>query len=211
MSILEKGKDVSTSWEKFLRFGERKYFKKNTNIIKQGDFGTGFYYIDSGIVKVSALITDNRERILDISGPGVIIGDPATDHLPGFYSAISHENSILYHFTKKDFERISKQHPEVTLLIAKVLIDRQRYLLNIINAKNVHTEYQIARVLLYLMDSYKRTEINLTQQELSQFVGLTRITVYKTLKKWIDDGLVTVKNRKMFILNPNALEEILLA
>ncbi|VEF46770.1 putative transcriptional regulator, cyclic nucleotide binding protein [Bacillus freudenreichii] len=197
------------TWEDFLTHGKRMFFKAKTIIFRQGDTCPGFYYIKRGIVKVYSMKPDINERILDISGPGILIGEHTIDYLPCYSTAIAHEDCILYYFTKKDYENLSLENPEVTLLFAKSLIDKKRVLLNNINATNASTEYQIARSLLYLMNSYQSMEINLTQQELSHYVGLTRITVYKVLKRWIDEGLVAIKNRKIFILDSNALEEFL--
>ncbi|MFS0647563.1 Crp/Fnr family transcriptional regulator [Siminovitchia sp. 179-K 8D1 HS] len=76
------------------------------------------------------------------------------------------------------------------------------------NVSNAATDNQVAHSLLYLMETYQSSEINLTQQELSHFVGLTRITVYKILKKWTSKGLITIQNRKIFVLNRSALKKI---
>ena len=57
------------------------------------------------------------------------------------------------------------------------------------------------------MDCYQSKEINFTQQELSLYVGLTRITVYKVLKEWTAEGIVSIKNRKIYIFKPEALKE----
>ncbi len=203
-------KNSLESWEDFLPYGKRQFFKAKTTIFKQGEIGPGFYYIQKGIIKVYSINPAINERILDISGPGILIGEHTIDHLPYYSTAISHEDCILYFFSKVDYEDLSQQHPEITLLFAKSLINKKKILLNSINAHSASPEYQIARSLIYLMESYQGTEINLTQQELSHYVGLTRITVYKVLKDWISEGIISIKNRKIFILEPNGLKEILM-
>ncbi|MFC5589751.1 Crp/Fnr family transcriptional regulator [Sporosarcina soli] len=203
-------KNTLESWEDFLPYGKRQFFKAKTIIFRQGEIGSGFYFISKGIIKVCSLNPDTNERILDISGSGILIGEHTIDHLPYYSTAISHEDSILYYFSKIDYENLSQQYPEITLLFAKSIINKKKILLNNINARSASTEYQIARSLLYLMESYQGTEINLTQQELSHYVGLTRITVYKVLKEWISEGIISIKNRKLFILEPNSLKEKLI-
>ena len=186
------------------------FIKAKTIIFRQGELGQGFYYINKGIIKVYSINTVTNERILDISGPGILIGEHTIDHLPYYSTAMSHEDSILYYFTKEDYEDLSQHYPEITLLFAKSLINKKKILLNNINASRASAEYQIARSLKYLMESYQSAEINLTQQELSHYVGLTRITVYKVLKEWLSEGVISIKNRKMFILDPNGLNEKLI-
>lgn len=198
-------KNSLESWEDFLPYGKRMFFKAKTIIYREGDTGHGFYYIKKGIVKVYSLNPDTNERILDISGPGILIGEHTFDHLPYYSTAISHEDSILYYFTNKDFENLSQHHPEITLLFTKSLMNKTKILLNNINASSASTEYQIAHSLKYLMETYQSTEINLTQQELSHYVGLTRITVYKVLREWLSEGIISIKNRKIYILDINGL------
>lgn len=203
-------KNTLDSWEDILPYGKRIFIKAKTIIFRQGEMGQGFYYIEKGIIKVCSLNTDTNERILDITGPGILIGEHTIDQLPYYSTAISHEDSVLYYFTKEDYENLSQHYPEITLLFAKSLINKKKILLNIINDRSASAEYQIARSLIYLMESYQNTEINLTQQELSHYVGLTRITVYKILKEWVSEGVISIKNRKIFILNPNDLNEKLI-
>jgi CRP-like cAMP-binding protein len=203
-------KNSLESWEDFLPYGKRMFIKAKTIIFRQGEMGQGFYYIKKGIIKVYSVNLDTNERILDIAGPGILIGEHTFDHLPYYSTAISHEDSILYYFTKNEYDNFSQHHPEITLLIAKSLFNKTKILLNNINASSASTEYQIARSLKYLMESYQSTEINLTQQELSHYVGLTRITVYKVLKEWLSEGIISIKNRKIFILDSNGLNEKLI-
>lgn len=198
-------KNSLESWEDFLPYGKRMFLKAKTIIFRQGDMGQGFYYIKKGIVKVYSVNPDTNERILDISGPGILIGEHTFDHLPYYSTAVTHEDSILYCFTKNDFENLSQDHPDITLLFAKSLINKKKILLNNINASSANTEYQIAHSLKYLMEAYQSTVISLTQQELSLYVGLTRITVYKVLKEWLSEGIISIKNRKIYILDLNGL------
>ncbi len=83
------------------------------------------------------------------------------------------------------------------VLLAQSLFLKEKLLLNNINTTSADTQYQIAYSLLYLMNCYQSNEINFTQQELSLYVGLTRITVYKVLKEWTTEGIVSIKNRKI--------------
>ena len=119
-------------------------------------------------------------------------------------------NSVLYYFSKNDIEQLTQKDPNMIVLLAQSLFLKEKLLLNNINTTSADTQYQIAYSLLYLMDCYQSNEINFTQQELSFYVGLTRITVYKVLKEWTDEGIVSIKNRKINIINPEALKEKLL-
>ena len=136
---------------------------------------------------------NQKERILDIVGSGFIIGEQAFDDLPYYSTSISHINSVLYYFSKNDIEQLTQKDPNMIVLLAQSLFLKEKLLLNNINTTSADTQYQIAYSLLYLMDCYQSNEINFTQQELSFYVGLTRITVYKVLKEWTDEGIVSIQ------------------
>ena len=186
------------------------FFKEKSVIFQQGNVGSGFYYIEKGLIKIVTMKSDDSERILDLAGPGVIIGEQVIDDLPYYSTAISQQDSVLYYFSKKDYEELSQKYPEVIILLAGSLILKEKLLLSNIMATSADTHYQVARSLLHLMESCKSREINMTQQELSLYVGLTRITVYKILKKWTAEGILSIKNRKIYIIDPNALRRICL-
>ncbi|WP_052343600.1 Crp/Fnr family transcriptional regulator [Bacillus massiliigorillae] len=199
--------NILLSWEDYLEYGKRLFFKEKTVIFEQGDIGSGFYFVKKGLIKIKSKRNDENSRILDIVGPGRIIGEQTIDHLPYYSTAISHVDSILYYFTNNDFEELTQKYPEVITLLVHSLILKEKLLLNNINATSTDTHPQIAYSLLYLMDSYKSQEINLTQQELSLFVGVTRITIYKVLKQWVSEGILSINNRKIFIIDPQSLWE----
>lgn len=207
--LLEK--DSLLTWENYLEYGKRQFYKEKSIIFRQGEVGNGFYYVEKGLIKIVSEKSNQKERILDIVGSGFIIGEQAFDDLPYYSTSISHMNSVLYYFSKNDIEQLTQKDPNMIVLLAQSLFLKEKLLLNNINTTSADTQYQIAYSLLYLMDCYQSNEINFTQQELSFYVGLTRITVYKVLKEWTDEGIVSIKNRKINIINPEALKEKLLS
>lgn len=196
-----------STWTDHLKFAKRVFFKKKSVIFQQGDIGGGFYYIEKGIVKIISDHSGEGRRILDIVGPGYLTGEHSIDGSPYFSTGVCHKDCVLYYFSKNDYQTLIEKHPEVTTLFAQSLIQKERLLLNNINATSGIPKHQIAHSLLYLMIPFQGNEIDLTQQELSQYVGLTRITIYKILKKWSSEGILFTKGRKIYIENPSALRE----
>ncbi len=204
--MLALEKDTLLTWENYLEYGKRQFFKEKSVVFKQDEVGSGFYYVKKGLIKIVSEGTSKNERILDIVGPGYLIGEQALDDLPFYSTAISHVDSVLYYFSKNDIEELTVKNSEVIELLVQSLFSKEKLLLNNINATSADTQYQVAHALLYLMDCYQSNEINLTQQELSLYVGLTRITIYKILKEWASEGIVSIRNRKININDPDALK-----
>ena len=193
--------------ETYIKHADRKFIRKKTILFKQGELGQGFYFIQDGLVKITTTDFKKNTRILDIASSGTLIGEHILNGMPYFSTATIIKDSILYYFPIGIYNKLIQEHPEIKSLIANAIIEKVKLLLSVINAKSISIEGQIAYCLLKLMDIFKNIEINLTQQELSDYTGLTRITIYKVLKKWEEEGLVQIKNRKIYILKPNILND----
>jgi CRP/FNR family cyclic AMP-dependent transcriptional regulator len=46
-------------------------------VVRQGEAGDGGWRVESGILRVSLLTQDGRELVLDLLGPGDVIGEPS--------------------------------------------------------------------------------------------------------------------------------------
>ncbi len=51
-------------------------------------------------------------------------------------------------------------------------------------------------------------EIILTHQEIANLLGVSRVTVTKTLNKLIDEGIIKIKERKIYILDDEKLNDL---
>jgi len=193
--------------EPYLSYGERRFLRKKTILYKQGDIGEGFYFLQDGLVKISTIDIKQNIRIIDFTSSGSFIGEQALKEMPYFSTCTLIRDSIFYYFSLQKYNELIHNHPEIKNLIADCVIEKVKRLINNINVKSIPTESQVSFFLLKLIDFYNNVEINLTQQELSDYTGLTRITVYKILKKWEEEGLLSVKNRKIYILKPQILKQ----
>ena len=94
--------------------------------------------MEKGLIKIVSEKSDKNERILDIVGSGFIIGEQAIDGFPYYSTSISHVNSVLYYFSKKDIEKLTQKDPNMISLLAQSLILKDNLLLN-----NINTQVQI--------------------------------------------------------------------
>jgi len=194
-------------FEPYLCYGERKFLRKKTILYQQGDTGEGFYFIQDGLVKITTVDFKKNIRIMDITSSGSFTGEQVLTRMPYFSTCTLLRDSILYYFSLQKYNELIHDHPEIKNLISDCVIDKVKRLISHITVKSIPTENQVGFFLLKLMDIYNNDEISLTQQELSNYTGLTRITIYKILKKWEEDGLLCIKNRKIYILKPHILKQ----
>ncbi|KEF39017.1 cAMP-binding protein [Schinkia azotoformans MEV2011] len=192
--------------EPYLKFATRKFIKKNTILYTQGEVGQGFYYILDGMVKISTLDFKKNCRILDISASGKLIGEQSLTGHPYFTTATVIKDSVLYYFTIQTYNQFLQVNPDIRNFITKSILGKVKLHVSDLNVKSFPTENQVAFYLLRLLDIFSQDKINLTQQELAKYTGLTRITIYRILKKWEEEGILSISNRKIYILKPDILK-----
>jgi CRP/FNR family transcriptional regulator len=67
---------------------------------------------------------------------------------------------------------------------------------------------RLAYSLLLLQDVYGEDPINLTREDLANFVGTATETLIRLLKDFKDENLIDVQTRKVFITNKEALLQL---
>ncbi len=192
--------ETDLKWEAFLQYGKRQFFKNKTTVYHQGTFGDGFYYLHKGLAKVTITTVKGPDRLVNIVVPGQILGVQAMDGQTHFTTAVTARDSVLYHFSCEQFSELLRMEPELLKLFTQTVNQKMRILLYSIHSKALTAEEQIAALLLNICDEFSSYEVPLTQQDLANCTGLTRITVYKILKQWKEDGLIDIQRRK-FVIN----------
>ncbi|WP_153731420.1 Crp/Fnr family transcriptional regulator [Sporosarcina obsidiansis] len=191
----------------FIKYGNRLFIKSNTVIYEQGTTGSGFYLLVEGKIKISMKVFDEKDRTLEILEKGQLFGEQSLDQNTYFSSAIALENCIVYYFTSVQFQELIIENEFFRDSFYNSTINKMKQLGDIIQLKSLSVEEQLANSLLEISRKYNSNEVPLNQQQLSSYTGLTRITIYKITKKWIDSKLLIEKGGKLFIVNPKLLQE----
>ena len=66
----------------------------------------------------------------------------------------------------------------------------------------------MAASLLQLQDIYGEDPINLSREDLANFVGTATETLIRFLKEFKEEGLIEIQTRKVFILNSTKLHQL---
>ncbi len=101
-----------------------KVVPAHTLIFRRGDQGDSFYIINSGKVRVFLRAEDGVETDLNELGPGDSFGEMAllTDE-PRSTDIEAVEETQLFILTKKEFDRVLRDHPEVYKRFIKYLTE----------------------------------------------------------------------------------------
>jgi CRP-like cAMP-binding protein len=165
--------------------------------------------LQKGLVKIVTVNQEGNQKILDIHGPGRLFGEQAVDELPYFSTAIAAENSVIYFFSSETFQELVQTSPDFLALFVDSVVQKMQILSEGIILKAFTSEQHIAYTLSKVSQACQCNEIFLTQQDIAKLTGLTRITVYKILKKWKEDNLIDIRNRTIVIKEQEILRKML--
>src|SRR5699024_4400925 len=167
----------------------------------------GFYYLQSGKVAVTMIREDGFERMIDIVYPRSLIGEQMIYGTPSFTTTQMMENSTLYFFSKETFQKLCEKDSQVMVHFSYSFLEKIRLLAQINAVINASAEVQIAHFLYVLRKKQHANDIKLTQTQLANYIGKSRVTIWKVFKKWKQDGIVLLNDEKITIKNERALQE----
>ena len=194
-----------------------KDFSSETAIITSNQPGEVVYIILEGSVRV---VTEGRDRdvILAVLGPGEVIGEMSVlDGSGRSATVITQEKSTLLWLGRSVFwEKLWKIDP-VPLNMARILSQRLRLCAAQIQAlASFDVNGRIARQLLAFANEHGEPTksggiiipMRITQAELADMVGASRVSVNQTLVSWKECKYITVDvNSHITILNKAALTQ----
>ncbi|MDF2591656.1 MAG: cAMP-binding protein [Clostridia bacterium] len=165
-------------------------YPKGKTIFMEGDSGEAFFYIKSGLVKISKLSSDGREHILHILNEGHVFAE-VTLFSSSDYPATAEvlEDAEVGMIKNSALEKLIVETPEISLALIKYLNNRLIEAQNKVRNLALYDTFgRTAQALVKLADDYgKKTkagtelDLNISRQELANMVGTTRETVIRVL------------------------------
>ncbi len=185
----------------------KKTFAKGELIYHQGDIADSFYYINKGKATVFMISPDGMEKTINTAGKGELIGEGAFfDHKPRVSSAKAVTVLELVIIDKKILLELIQKQPRLAFDLLEILATRIRLLTAQLDSMTfMQADARIAKLLLENMADNK---VSLTHEEIALTVGVSRITVTKTLSRLSAQGILSTKYREIEILDKEALEKI---
>lgn len=176
---------------------------------------TGLYVIESGNVRIFKSSAAGREQVLSIDGPGSSIAElPVFDEGNYPASAQSVNDCTLLFFSKKDFQALCRQHPDVALKVLRVVGARLRKLVGIIEELSFTTVRQrLVAMLVRLAKSSGQKQsggimitLPANNHELAAQIGTVRELVSRNLGRLQSENLIQMEGRTVAIVDLPKLE-----
>jgi len=187
-------------------------------IFHLGDPGGLLYVISRGKVKISHTTPEGQEVVLAILGPGDFFGELALlDDAPRSATSIALEPTETWTLHREEFMHYLTDNPDFALHVLKTLARHIRRLnTQLADIFFLDLPGRLARVLLNLADQYGRRisdgmviDLALTQTDLAEMTGATRVSVNKALGRFRRNGWLRVVGRQVTILDRPAMEALI--
>lgn len=124
-------------------------------IFSAGDAGDGFYLVQSGRVRISAVVGPNEPRVLALIGPGDFFGEMAVvDQAPRSATAIAEVETRTIFLAREDLLRRLDHHPRLALTLVREFSLRmralnQKYVDEIVQAERLATVGRFAGTIVH--------------------------------------------------------------
>ncbi len=194
----------------------RRKVARGDNLFRNGDKFNALFAIRTGFFKTRISAEDGRDQVTGFQMAGEIIGldGIVSDHHT--CDAVALEDAEV---CVMPFDRIEELSREITSLqrhVHKIMsreIVRENGVMLLLGS--MRAEERLAAFLLNLVQrlhargfSQSELVLRMTREEIGSYLGLKLETVSRTFSKFVEEGIVEVKQRHVRILNPEGLKLI---
>lgn len=201
----------SDALDQLCRYAKPTSLKRGATIFSKGDPGSSLYAVISGTVKISVSSPDGRNAILNLISAGEIFGEVAVlDGRERTADATANTNCEILVIDRREFLPFVKSQPVLAMKFIELLCDRLRWTSDQVEQVILQDlPRRLASALLGLtekrkLDPSSRT-IAITQQEISEMVGMTRESINKQLRAWAARDWVRLEHGAIVLLSPEPL------
>ena len=202
------------AFDQLCRYAKHLTLKRGATIFSKGDPGTSLIAVISGTVKISVSSVDGRNAILNLVGAGEIFGEISLlDGLARSADATANSNCEIFVIDRREFIPFVRSQPALAMKFIELLCGRLRRTSDQVEEVILlNLPGRLASALLRLTEKYKlapggRT-IAITQQEISEMVGMSRESINKQLRAWAARNWVRLEHGAIVVLNAEMLREL---
>src|SRR6201995_1491751 len=184
----------SEALDQLCRYAKHTVLKRGATIFSKGDPGNSLYAVVAGTVKISISSPDGRNAILNLIGPGETFGEMSVlDGQTRSADATANTNCEIYVIDRRDFLPFMRTQPALSMKFIELLCTRLRWTSDQVEQVILQDlPGRLAGALLRLSEKEKASSagraIAITQQEISEMVGMTRESINKQLRAWAGRG-----------------------
>ena len=194
----------------------RRKVKRGTTLFRTGEKFTSLFAIRTGFFKTSVVSEDGKDQVTGFQMAGEILGLDGIVNDHHTCEAVALEDAEVCIMPFDRVEELSREVVSLQRHVHKIMsreIVREHGVMLLLGS--MRAEERLAAFLLNLVQrlnarGFSQTELvlRMTREEIGSYLGLKLETVSRTFSKFVDDGIVEVKQRHIRILNAEMLKDI---
>jgi CRP/FNR family transcriptional regulator len=195
----------------------RKRVKRGEALYRSGDAFASLYAIRAGFFKSNVLLEDGRDQVTGFFMPGEIMGLDGIGPDRHSCNATALEDGEVCVIPFARLEELSREVRNLQHQFHKVMsreIVRDQGVMMLLGS--MRAEERLAAFLLnlsqrFLARGYSPAEFHLrmTREEIGSYLGLKLETVSRLFSKFQDEGLVSVQQKHIRIIDVDGLKDLL--
>ncbi len=194
----------------------RRKIKRGESLFRNGEKFTSLYAIRTGFFKTCVAAEDGRDQVTGFQMAGEIIGLDGIVNDHHSCDAVALEDAEVCVMPFERIEDLSREINGLQRHVHRIMsreIVREHGVMLLLGS--MRAEERLAAFLLNLVQrlharGFSQSELilRMTREEIGSYLGLKLETVSRTFSKFVDDGMVEVKQRHVRILDTEALNRL---
>lgn len=218
----ESSEELSSILLNSPHLGEIRRLEAGDSLFHQGEVLRSFHLIRSGVFHSKISRTDGSEIFVEIFGPGAVVGEgPAFSGAKRETTVQAVSAAVISIFTVQEMTACFSQHPEIAVVLIKVLGLKNRMLLNRISS--ITSPKPLFRVasLLYQLANHESnsrpkagntccsTSVFLSHEAIASMTALSRVSVTRAMGKLQECHAIIDSKKSHVTLNLANLRQVL--
>ena len=197
--------------------GARRKVKRGHHLYRAGDPFEAIYAIKMGFFKTDILLEDGRDQVTGFQMAGEILGMDGIGTEVHTCNSIALEDSEICVIPFAQLERLSRQVQALQRHFHKVMsreIVRDHGVMMLLGT--MRAEERLAAFLLNLSQRFtargyspQEFHLRMTREEIGSYLGLKLETVSRAFSRFQDEGLISVHQKHIHILDSGGLKRLL--
>jgi CRP-like cAMP-binding protein len=210
----EKNKKPTAIPESLKGLGHLRRFQEGEMLFNAEDEADGFYYVQSGEIRVYKMDEQGREVEVVRLGSGGFLGEAIVFVAPVFpvFAQAVKDSDVLF-FDKRKISKEMEVNPSIAKFFVDLLARKCVVLSNKIESLGLRTVRQ--RLIQYLLSNCSGeqrclVELKIKKGELAKILGTISETLSRNLKQMQEEDLIKVEGNSILIKDCPALREELM-
>ena len=186
-------------------------FKKNENIILEGEFANELFFVMQGWLKAEKVSREGRQQTLRFIGPGEVVNELSVfSKEKSNISVVAMEPVVAFSISKSQIDQQLINVPSFSVAVIKSLAKRMQHLLNHIENLSLYpVEVRLAR---FLLDGEEKGIVTRqtwkTQSEIANQLGTVLDVLNRNLQNLVKEGYILIDRNQIKIIDIKGLKKI---